>query len=135
MSSVNLSARLESLTKQYNAQILVTKQIIDTTPMVRESFFRKIGNIIVAGKSQAIQVFEVIPFDDSPKKSTKDLFEKAIDYMYDRDKFNIAEALSLLKQILTIDPEDELCKMRLFTAESLLKDSSQWSHCDRLTKK
>ncbi|KAF0975078.1 hypothetical protein FDP41_005831 [Naegleria fowleri] len=107
-----------------------------TPPLWSErAFFRKIGNIIVAGKSQAIQVFEVIPFDDSPKKSTKDLFEKAIDYMYDRDKFNIAEALSLLKQILTIDPEDELCKMRLFTAESLLKDSSQWSHCDRLTKK
>ncbi|KAG2392626.1 hypothetical protein C9374_011351 [Naegleria lovaniensis] len=133
--SVNLSARLESLTKQLNAHILVTKQIIDTTPMVRESFFRKIGNIAVVGKNQGIQVYEVIPFDDSPKKNTKDLFEKAMDHLYDRDKFNIGEAISLLKQILTIDPEDELCKMRLITAESLLNDCSQWTYCDRLTKK
>ncbi|KAG2392627.1 hypothetical protein C9374_011352 [Naegleria lovaniensis] len=133
--NVNIAARLESLTKQYHAVILSSKSIIDTTPNVRENAFRKVGNIAVVGKNQVIEVIEVIPFDDSPKKITCCLFEEAIDHLYDPEKFNVEKAISLFKQILEIDPQDELCQKKLKLAESLLQDSSSWTYCDRLTKK
>ena len=56
--SVNLASRLEGLTKQYGAQILISvaakKKLKDTYKI------RKIDLVEVKGKSEAVEIFEVI---------------------------------------------------------------------------
>ncbi|KIM02487.1 MAG: hypothetical protein KU28_12025 [Sulfurovum sp. PC08-66] len=56
--NVNLASRLEGLTKQYGANILITKATYDK---LKGSYkIRPIDLVEVKGKSQAVEIFEVI---------------------------------------------------------------------------
>ena len=55
---VNISSRLESLNKQYNTKILIGES---TNREIGDTFVtRAIDRLAVKGRSQAIQIFEVL---------------------------------------------------------------------------
>ena len=71
--AVNLASRLESIGKQYGTYILVSEETlagtndpVDRTDYREEFIVRPIDRIKVVGKSEAVQVYEVLGHPDFP---------------------------------------------------------------------
>ena len=131
--TVNLSARLESLTKQFNASILASKPVFDTTA-IDNIYGRYIGKVNVVGRMTETGLMEILPFDCS-KRKTKPLFEKAMEHIYCPEMFDPQAALSSLEEVLTIDPNDKLSQLKKGICQQLIVDSSDWTFSDVLSKK
>jgi adenylate cyclase len=59
--TVNLAARLESVTKDYNASIIISES---THEYVKGQFMtRQLGAVTVKGKTRPVQIFQVLPTD------------------------------------------------------------------------
>jgi class 3 adenylate cyclase len=97
--TVNLAARLEGTNKEYGTKSLITGAVYDK---VKDQILcRKVDNITVKGKSEAVVVYEILQEIKvaSPKLvEFKNLFEKGLD-LYWKQKWDEAEKefASLLK--------------------------------------
>jgi len=81
--NVNLASRLEGLTKQYGAQILISKI---TYSLLQESYkIRPIDLVEVKGKSEAVEIFEVICSNKTILDEEMQMYEKATKYFRDSD--------------------------------------------------
>tara|TARA_B100001142_G_scaffold325238_1_gene378440 strand:+ start:1770 stop:4370 length:2601 start_codon:yes stop_codon:yes gene_type:complete len=83
---VNLTARLESSAKQLGIAIQVGENIYDK---VKDRFiFRDLGKVIVVGRNQSLNVYELIANIDKVGDKTKtllDLFHKGLVYYHNQD--------------------------------------------------
>ena len=135
--TVNLASRLESLTKYYQVDIMVTREVIEASPLLDPSRFRNIGKVAVVGRQQACSIYEIItqsPNNDKELKKavTKEKFEAAIEMMYDRDNFYPDEALEYLKQVVEEDENDYVAQLRMYKLEEILSSECTWQYEDRL---
>jgi len=74
---VNLASRVESLTKNYGIDILITEF---TAKELSSSFvYRKIEDVIVKGKEKAVTLYELMPSTDKSREIKK-LYEEALEY-------------------------------------------------------
>jgi len=106
--TVNLASRLEGLTKQLGAKIIISGEIFDSLEEKKAKYnFRYLGDVRVKGKHESVKLFEVITGNLSSiielKLKTKKVFEKAIGY-YKNKKFD--EAIDLFEKILKINKDD-----------------------------
>jgi len=89
--TVNLAARLEGTNKEYGTKSLITEAVYEK---VKDQILcRKVDNITVKGKTQAVVVYEVLQEIKraSPKLTEfKELFEKSLD-LYWKQKWDEAE--------------------------------------------
>ena len=99
--AVNLAARLEGLNKQFGTYLMCTdetfKQACATVPFMGPFFGRKLAQVAVVGKKEAVTVWEPMPeavFKE--KQPTIDRFNEARDLFYEA-KF--ANALPLFCEI------------------------------------
>ena len=80
--AVNLSARVEGLTKTYGAALLITSQTWQSLNNPNDYEFRFIDKVKAKGKTQAVGLLEVFSADPpdlkSAKMATKTKFEKAV---------------------------------------------------------
>ena len=83
---VNLTARLESSAKQLGITIQVGENIYEK---VKDRFiFRDLGKVIVVGRNQSLNVYELISNIDEVDDKTKtllDLFHKGLAYYHNQD--------------------------------------------------
>jgi adenylate cyclase len=87
---VNISSRLESLNKQYNTKILISES---TNREIEEKFVtRPIDHLTVKGKSQAIQIFEVLGEKDYQLSKAERCFCQGLT-LYRQGDFNKAAIL------------------------------------------
>nr|WP_282434108.1 adenylate/guanylate cyclase domain-containing protein [Pseudoalteromonas arctica] len=94
--TVNLGARVESLTKFYGVAILVTEETMKECPHIS---FRLIDKVQVVGKTTAVQLFEPINFIDKLDEEQLNEVEKsqqAITLFYNK---KWPQALSLFKEL------------------------------------
>lgn len=110
--SVNLTSRLEGLTKYYDAHIIISQSAVDQLGDESIKGFRCIDNVKVKGKLEPIQVFEVFEnAEDAPLKSaTRAQFEKGLDLYYQR---RFAEASVEFSQVLEANPADRAARIYL----------------------
>mgnify|MGYP006083152505 FL=1 len=66
--TVNLSARLESLTRLYNVSNIVSEASKDDAPNFA---YRELDIVCVAGKSQSVRIFELLGIQDELGRSKK----------------------------------------------------------------
>jgi predicted ATPase/class 3 adenylate cyclase/tRNA A-37 threonylcarbamoyl transferase component Bud32 len=134
--AVNLSSRLESMTKQYGVGIIVSEDTLKKTQDRSKYKTRLLDNVIVKGKTLPVVVYEV--FDYYPevvlkeKLASKEFFEKAVTLFYEG---NFQEAKSLFEKVLTISKEDKAAKLFLERVENLLKNLDDWKGASALTEK
>ncbi len=109
--TVNLSSRIESLTKHFRTTILVSGDVYEQVKDIPEYNFRYISKVIVKGKSQPTKVYEVLSMypDDAVAlfTSTKEQFKKALT-LYNKKQYT--EALHIFKEIALKNPCDMITK-------------------------
>jgi adenylate cyclase len=85
--SVNLSSRLESLTKQYGVDIIISE---DSFKFVRNKFkFRKLDKVKVKGKIKPVTIYELCCDDSKKYVEFCAQYEKALN-LYFGSKFKLA---------------------------------------------
>lgn len=103
--AVNLASRLEGITKEYGADIIVGE---DTKSAVPEVVFREIDRVRVKGKDTAVTIYEPLGLKNEVPQAmldNADLFQEALRH-YRKQEWDMAE-LRLLR-LKTICPEARL---------------------------
>jgi len=84
--SVNLAARLESASKQYGVNTMISHYTYD---MIKDTFeTRKLGNIKVVGKNEPVTVYELICKKGELTEEMADMlliYNMGVDYFYNRE--------------------------------------------------
>lgn len=79
---VNLASRIESLTKVYGVNILITEFTIEK--LHQEFLYRKIEPVVVKGKEKAVLLYELMP-DTKNSKEIKLLYDKTLKFYIEGD--------------------------------------------------
>ncbi len=112
--NVNLTSRLEGLTKFYGVSMLISEATLNNlkTPIQYQTRF--LDNVKVRGKQNAISVFEIC--DGEPddiielKMKTKPDFETGQHHYFAKE---FAEAAICFKQVLKANPDDKTAQLYL----------------------
>ena len=133
---VNLSARLESLTKEYGCDIIIsefTKKLCGDRLMVRE-----LDRIKVKGKKQAVTIYELLgrrqDLHNSHTEKFLDLYHKArAAYL----KRNFHGAMSLFQDAQNLAPSDRAVKIHLGRIQKYLHEppAATWDGTYTMTRK
>lgn len=106
--AVNLTSRLEGLTKFYKVDIITTLEVLSALPEDFPAAHRAMGSVRIKGKALPFPVFEIYEADCDEQKALKDQtreqFHQAMELLHEK---RIPEAVHLLKQIQEINPKDE----------------------------
>lgn len=107
--TVNLSSRLEALTKYFGTPILLSEYTYHALSNPHDNPLRKIDLVRVPGKEKAITIYELIS-QEAPeladrKQASLLNFYQAIDW-YSQGRFK--EALGIFRQILRFNPMDKV---------------------------
>ena len=107
--TVNLSSRLEALTKYFGTPILLSEYTYHALSNPHDTPLRKIDLVRVPGKEKAITIYELISQEDPELADRKQAsllnFYQAIDW-YSQGRFK--EALNIFRQILRFNPMDKV---------------------------
>jgi class 3 adenylate cyclase len=87
--AVNLAARIESLTKTYGINLLISQNTYDQLADPRAHDIRPIDVVIVRGKTQPVAIFEVfdwnLPEDHAAKSRTRELLIAGVEALARHD--------------------------------------------------
>jgi two-component system sensor histidine kinase ChiS len=105
--AVNLTARLESLTKQLGCSVLISEDVFATLDESLRTFTRRLGTFVVKGKTQPVALYEVFASDSDSlrdaKKATRDRFDAMLAaFAGDR----VDEAIAIASELRDACPED-----------------------------
>jgi class 3 adenylate cyclase len=119
--AVNLSARLESLTKHYGLRIAISERTFMNLDDANVYSFRFIGKVKVKGKRDSVSVFEI--FDGDPpellekKRRAQVFFEQGV-AAYFLKRFD--ESAEMFEKVLEVMPQDTAARVYL---KGLKRDS------------
>ena len=119
--NMNLASRLESLTKEYGVNLMISEFTLGKLgDKAREFKMRPLDLVQVKGKSKAVKIFEIIP-NWSVWSKEDALLEKFTD-AYERKylKCRFQEAKTLFDEILFEIPDDKATKRLLKKCEEFL---------------
>jgi class 3 adenylate cyclase len=109
---VNLASRLQSLTRQYGAQILGSEHLLRQIPDMSKYAYREVDIVQVKGKTQAVAVYEFFDGDPEPVRSQKRMavepFMQGI-VRYRANEWEPAE--TLFATCIEVCPEDSVARM------------------------
>jgi adenylate cyclase len=119
--NVNLTARLEGLTKYYGVSLLISKEVLQRLSQPETYQIRLLDRAIVQGRTESITVYEVLDAEVEPMRSLKiktlPRFEEALEQYC---QGNFANAKIRFKQVLAVNPDDKTSKLYLERIRSLL---------------
>ncbi len=131
--AVNLSSRLEGLTKFYGASIIVSDSFINNISDPTRFRYRLLDFVRVKGKEEPVSVYEIFEDMDDPivllKMENTHEYEKAFYLYIDRD---FKAALEVFNQILTKNPYDKAVRNFCAKCEHYLtnKVADDWDGAD-----
>ena len=118
--AVNLSARVESLTKRYGATLLITEQTLAQLQDPTDYSMREIDRVAVKGKTQPVTLFELFDGDHAEqialKKQTHSDFALALT-LYRQQQF--AAAIDRFNHILQQNPQDKAARLYIARCRDL----------------
>lgn len=122
--TVNLTARLESLTKDYFTPILVSEFTVSKLKEENKTYLREIDKVIVKGKTNSVKIYECFQTDPESlkeqKSKSKKLFLEAINLLESEDYPAAMEKLLILKSVL---PDDLILSFHIMKCNELIKES------------
>ncbi len=137
--NVNLTARLEGLTKFYGVSLLISEQTYDQLIDPKQYQLRFLDRAIVKGKNEPITVYEVLDGETDEvrdlKLQTQAEFEKGLEYYRLSDALEPAKAC--FERILQINPNDKTILLYLDRVQQLISQGIpiDWSGVWTFTEK
>jgi len=134
--AVNLASRLESLTKEYQVDILIGESVV---ALIRDEFhLRSVDLVQVKGKTQAVEAFTVL--GEKTEALTPERQKFLSGYEEGVRTFRIREfvrAKELFVEALALEPDDRLAKEYLANCEEFLlhPPDASWTGVRVMTKK
>jgi adenylate cyclase len=105
--AVNIASRLESLTRNFGIELLISENTYEQLDHKNNYHLRYLGLTAMKGKRLPMKVYEVFNHNLAPelqiKKDTAPIFAAAV-HEYEAQRF--AEASQLFKQLLSTNPHD-----------------------------
>ncbi|MEG3931073.1 MULTISPECIES: adenylate/guanylate cyclase domain-containing protein [unclassified Microcoleus] len=135
---VNLTARLEGLTKYYGVSLLISGDVVQRLSQPEKYHIRFLDRAIVKGRQEAITVCEVLDVEVEPVRSLKiqtlPIFEEGLQ---EYCQGNFAKAIVCFEQIVALNPDDKPSQLYLKRIQSLLQKSipANWNGVWKFTKK
>ena len=135
---VNLTARLESLTKYYGVSLLISGDVVERLSQPEKYHIRFLDRAIVKGRQEAITVCEVLDVELEPVRSLKiqtlPIFEEGLEQY---SQGNFANAKVCFEQIVAISPADKPSQLYLERIQTLLENSipANWNGVWKFTQK
>ncbi|OQW95804.1 MAG: hypothetical protein BWK79_01040 [Beggiatoa sp. IS2] len=124
--SVNFASRLESLTKYYNASIIISEITYQCLQNPEKYSSRYLGRVMVKGKQQAVGIYEILDGEiDSvreQKMRTKEILEQGIRIYESQD---IIEANRIFEQVLFHSPQEPVAKLYRIACNEILKEEDE----------
>ncbi len=111
--TVNVAARLESLTKEFRTPVLVSERVIMELEDPATCPFRFLGRVRIKGKSEVVACFELFAGADYPtelRRATQSEFEQGMFAYFDR---RFADAADHFSRVLESDPDDRAAAIYL----------------------
>ena len=136
--AVNLTARLEGLTRIYGSTITLSETTLSKLQNPEKYKYRFVDRVMVKGKKKSVSVYEVFNGDPArvvdSKERTKNNFEEGIRLYYER---NFSEASVQFNQVLKENPEDKAARIYLErSAHYMVKGVPEdWTGVEDLTIK
>ena len=100
---VNLTSRLEGLTRKFGSNIIVSRDLVAACPDTAGYPRRYLGSVPVRGKADLVAVYEIIDAVDESRVRTYDRFESAVG-SFEQQRY--AEATAGFRAVLAEDPAD-----------------------------
>lgn len=132
--AVNLSSRIEGLTKYYGVECIITDESIMNIQNKKQFNFRFLDYVKVKGRSNPISIYELLQKDDVDKIESKDLFEDGVNHYFNR-KFK--EASKIFEQITKKYPNDYPSKVYYDRCLELIERGTTvgWDFIQNMTEK
>ena len=109
--AVNTASRIEQLTKQFGVDIIVTQSVLTTllSDGDQEFNYRHLGDVMVRGKNERIELFELFSSESNTttlqqKLHAKEPFEEGLHWFAQND---ISKALPYFTKALELFPNDK----------------------------
>lgn len=119
--AVNLASRIEGLTKEYGAGILISEATLRGIPRPGRYHCRFLDRVQVKGKQVAVSIYEIfegdLPDDVNLKEKTKPDFEQAVQYYC---QGNFSEARLYMQHVIHVHPFDKAAQVYLQRLEKPL---------------
>ncbi len=100
---VNLTSRLQGLTRLYGPNIIVSNHLIESCPETAGYPRRYLGSAPVRGKSEVVALYEIIDVVDESRVRTSRRFETAV-LSFEQERY--PEAAAGFRAVLAEDPAD-----------------------------
>jgi class 3 adenylate cyclase len=136
--AVNVSSRLEGLTKIFGAGIVLSDATLNRIKDKETLPIRYLGKIKVKGKENIIHVYEMFDADETELRELK---LKTLDYYNNglKDYFNqnFAEAAVSLKKVLNENPKDKTARRYLQQSAKYLVEGvpAAWDGVEEMNEK
>jgi class 3 adenylate cyclase len=109
--AVNLSSRIEGLTRPFGVLILISSDVLEKIRNRMAFEARYMGRVRVKGKKRPIEIYEILnglPSDQLRIRiSTQSAFERGIALYFQRE---FSQSAEIFKQIVADDPTDEAAR-------------------------
>lgn len=131
--ATNLAARLETATKQFHADILVSSAVAELTgDTIR---YRSVDRVIVKGKTNAIDIFTPLSLLTAPEPQWWKRYERAVT-LFRTQRFGEAEQIFREADVI-LGGSDFLCHLYLARCEQFTKDPppAAWDGSHALSEK
>ena len=128
--AVNLSSRVEGLTKTYGTPILITSLLLRQLTDVSQYKIRVIDNVTVKGKTKAVTVYEVFDADSSASQALK--LETLADFEQGVKCFHneqFGQARDFFEKVCQINENDKAAQIYLNNCQNILTMIMPQSAC------
>ncbi len=123
--TVNLASRLQSLTKQYQVDILISDSTYHQLLNPSGICHRQVDTVQVKGKTEPVTVYEFFENDPEPirtqKMDSRDDYKKGLEYYYKR---NWPDAITCFEKCLQICPGDPITSIYIQRCQEYIKNPS-----------
>jgi class 3 adenylate cyclase len=121
--AVNLASRLEGLTREYKAGIIISANTLDQIQHKERYVFRYLDKVFVKGRKEPVRIFEIFtPGYNCPPASYLSAYEEAIGLLV---AGHITKARDVFVRLLLEQPGDHVVKQHKQKCEKLLSESIQ----------
>jgi predicted ATPase/class 3 adenylate cyclase len=136
--TVNLSARIESLTKVYDVPLLVGGELVSALSRPSDFALRALDTVRVVGRTTPVTLYEVIDADPTPRRGAK--HAHAEHWNDARDQYrarNFAAARALAAEFLARVPDDRAAARLVARCERYIADPppAHWTAVEDLETK